>query len=116
LAGRRLIVTSAFAAAIDALFADPNLAAEALCRAGGADPGIPVRVIVRRPDRIGDFGETRIASETETFDVRTSEIAKPVEGDTLEIDGIRYVIQGEPLRDSERLIWTIEARPRADLG
>ena len=104
-------MASAFAAAIDALFADPNLAVEALYRAGGADPGIPVRVIVRRPDRIGDFGETRIASETETFDVRTSEISRPVEGDTLEINGVTYVIQGEPLRDSGRLVWTIEARP-----
>jgi hypothetical protein len=47
--------------------------------------------------------------------VRTSEI-EPGEGDTLEIDGVTYVIQGEPLRDSERLIWTIEARPKADLG
>ena len=79
---------TAFAAAIDALFADPNLAVDALYRAGGADPGIPVRVIVRRPDRIGEFGETRIASETTTFDVRTSEIAEPAEGDTLDVDGV----------------------------
>jgi hypothetical protein len=107
---------NAFAAAIDVLFADPNLAMDALYRADGADPSIPVRVIVRRPDRVGDFGETRIGSETATCDVRTSEVAKPVEGDTLEIDGVTSVIQGEPLRDSERLIWTIEARPKADLG
>jgi hypothetical protein len=54
---------NAFAAAIDALFADPNLAVDALYRADGADPSIPVMVIVRRPDRIGDFGETRILAE-----------------------------------------------------
>jgi hypothetical protein len=102
---------TAFAAAIDALFADPNLARGAVYRAGGADPGIAARVIVRRPDRIGDFGDTRIASETATFDVRTVEIAGPAEGDTLEIDGVTYVIQGTPVRDAERLIWTIEARP-----
>ena len=102
---------NAFAAAIDALFADPNLAVDALYRADGADPGIPVRVIVRRPDRVGDFGETRIASETATFDVRTSEIAEPAEGDTLDVDGVTYVIQGTPVWDAERLIWTIEARP-----
>jgi hypothetical protein len=102
---------TAFAAAIDALFADPNLARGAVYWAGGADPGIAVRVIVRRPDRIGDFGETRIASETATFDVRTVEIAGLAAGDTLEIDGITYVVQGTPVRDAERLIWTIEARP-----
>jgi hypothetical protein len=106
---------NAFAATVDTLFADPNLARDAIYRAGGVDPSIPVRVIVRRPDRIGDFGDTRIASETATFDVRTSEI-EPGEGDTLEIDGVTYIIQGEPLRDSERLIWTIEVRPKADLG
>jgi hypothetical protein len=95
---------------LDTLFADPNLAGDAVHRAGGAHPGIPVRVIVRRPDRIGDFDETRIASETTTFDVRTAEIAEPAEGDTLDVDGVTYVIQGTPVRDAERLIWTIELR------
>jgi hypothetical protein len=102
---------TAFAAAIDALFADPNLAGDAVYWSGGADPGIAVRVIVHRPDRIGDFGDTRIASETMTFDVRTAEIAEPAEGDTLDVDDVTYVIQGTPVRDTERLIWTIEARP-----
>jgi hypothetical protein len=104
---------TAFAAAIDALFADPNLAVDALYRADGADPSIPVRVIVRRPDGVGDFGETRIATETMTLDIRVSEIAQPAEGDTVDVDGVTYVVQGEPLRDRERLIWTIEARPKA---
>jgi hypothetical protein len=102
---------NAFAAAIDALFADPNLAVDALYRADGADPGIPVRVIVRRPDRVGDFGETRIAANTMTIDVRVSDLPNPADGDTIEIGGETFVIQGEPMRDSERLVWTIEARP-----
>ena len=100
-----------FVVATDALFSDPNLAGDAVYRAGGADTGIAVRVIVRRPDRVGDFGETRIASETMTFDVRTAEIAEPAEGDTLDLAGVGYVVQGTPLRDAEWLIWTIEARP-----
>jgi hypothetical protein len=104
-------VTTAFSTAIDALFADPNLAVEALYRADGADPGIPVRVIVRRPDRIGDFGDTRILAETTVFDVRSSDIDAPTAGDTIAVDDTVYVIQGEPIRDAERLIWTIEARP-----
>ena len=100
-----------FSAAIDALFADPNLALHATYRAGGADPGVPVRVIVRRPDRVGEFGETRIVAETTVFDVRVSEIAAPAAGDTIEADGTVYTIQGEPTRDAERLVWMIEARP-----
>ena len=102
---------TAFTAAIDALFADPNLATGAVYRAGGADPGVSVRAILRRPDRIGEFGETRILTETTMFDIRASEIAAPAEGDTIVVDGSTYVIQGEPIRDAERLIWTIEARP-----
>lgn len=100
-----------FSAAIDALFADPNLASNALYRAGGGDPGIPVRVILRRPDRVVEFGETRIVAETIVFDVRVSQIAVPRADDTIEADGTVYTIQGEPIRDPERLLWTIEARP-----
>jgi hypothetical protein len=102
---------TAFTAAIDALFADPNLATGAVYRAGGGDPGVPVRAIIRQPDRIGEFGETRIAAETTMFDIRVSEVAAPAEGDTIVVDGSTYVIQGEPIRDAERLVWTIEARP-----
>jgi hypothetical protein len=101
----------AFAVAIDALFSDPNLTADAVHHAGGADPGAPVRAILRRPDRIGEFGETRIVAETVMIDVRVGEVATPLEGDTIEVNGMVYVIQSEPIRDAERLLWTIEVRP-----
>jgi hypothetical protein len=101
-----------FATAIDALFADPNLGRDAVYRAGGADPGIPVRAILRRPDQIGTFGETRLATETLVIDLRAGEIAAPAHGDTIELDGVTYVIQGEPIRVTERLVWTTEARPQ----
>ena len=103
---------SVFAAAIDALFADPSLGMDAVYRPGGTDPGVTVRVIVRQPDRIGTFGETRIAAETTMFDIRVLEIAALTEGDTIEVDGTVYVIQGEPIRDGERLVWMVEARPQ----
>jgi hypothetical protein len=99
-----------FAAAIDVLFADRNLAVDAVYRVGGANPGMPVRVIVRQPDRIGTFGETRIVTGTVAIDVRVSDVAAPAESDTFEVDGMVYVIQGEPVRDAERLVWTINAR------
>jgi hypothetical protein len=101
-----------FAAAIDALFADTSLGRDGLYRAGGADPAIPVSVIARQPDRVGEFGETRIVAETLLIDVRVSEIAAPADGDTFELDGMVYVTQGEPIRDTERLVWSIEARPQ----
>jgi hypothetical protein len=101
---------SVFTEAIDALFADPNLSRDAVHRAGGADPGVPVRAILRRPDRVGDFGETRIVAEIAIIDVRVSEVAAPSDGDTMEVSGTVYVIHGAPMRDAERLVWTIEAR------
>jgi hypothetical protein len=103
---------NAFTAAIDILFTDPNLGVNTIYRAGGAGEAITLRAIVRQPDRIGTFGETRIATQTTLLDIRTSDIAAPAAGDTIEMDGTVYVIQGEPIRDAERLTWTIEARPQ----
>jgi hypothetical protein len=102
---------SAFASAIDALFTDPNLARDALWRVAGTGEPVPVRVIPRQPDRIESFGETRLHSDTAQLDVRVNEVPSPRPGDTFEIEGEVYVIQGEPVRDSERLIWTLDTRP-----
>ena len=68
-------------------------------------------MIVRRPDRVGELGETRIAAETLKIDVRVSEVGTPADGDSIEAEGTVYIIQGEPIRDAERLVGTIEARP-----
>ena len=105
------MVVSAFSSAIDVLFANPNLAVDGIYRVGGVDPDVPVRVIVCQPDRIGEFGETRIVTESIVIDIRVSEVTTPAEGDTIAVDGTVYVVQGGPIRDAERLIWTIEARP-----
>jgi hypothetical protein len=43
--------------------------------------------------------------------VSTNSREVQTEGDTFQIGGETLVIQGEPLRDVERLVWTIEARP-----
>jgi len=102
---------SAFAAAIDALFADPNLGRDAVYRADGADPAVPVRVVLRRPDRVGEFGETRLAAATTLVDIRVSEAAAPAEGDTVVIGSDTFIVQGQPLRDAECLVWTLDVRP-----
>ena len=102
---------SAFGAATDLLFADPHLARDAVYRPGGAGAGIPVRVMLRRPDRIESFGETRLASSTTLLDVRVSEVAEPRAGDTLELDGRMVVVQGTPILDAEALAWTLDTRP-----
>jgi hypothetical protein len=102
---------TAFAATTDVLFADPHLARDAVYRPAGAGDGIPVRVMLRRPDRIESFGETRLASSTTMLDVRASEVAEPAAGDTLSLDGRTVVVQGTPLLDAEGLVWSLDTRP-----
>ncbi len=102
---------SAFAAAVDALFADPNLAREATYEPADGDP-FPVRVIARRADAITDFGEARLWSETTRFDrAGRARSPTPRPGDRLVLDGETFVVQGEPVRDRERLVWTLDTRP-----
>ncbi|HRW16407.1 MAG: hypothetical protein U1E40_07025 [Amaricoccus sp.] len=99
-----------FAAAIDALFADPNLGREATYQPADGDP-FPVRVIARRADAVSEFGEARLWSDTTRFDLRVSEVAAPRPGDRLILGAETFVVQGEPVRDGERLVWTIDTRP-----
>jgi hypothetical protein len=101
---------SVFALAVDALFADPNIARAASYEPADGEP-FSVRVVPRRADAITDFGDARLWSETTRFDVRVREVAAPRPGDRLVIDGEAFVIQGEPVRDRERLIWTVDTRP-----
>ena len=38
-------------------------------------------------------------------------MANPRPGDPIEIDVDASLIQGEPVRDRERLVWTLDLRP-----
>jgi hypothetical protein len=105
-------MTTAFAAAVDALFADPNLGRAAIYQPADGDP-FPVRVIARRADANTDFGEARLWSETMLLDLRVAEVANPRPGDWIVIDGEALVVGSEPVRDRERLVWTIEVRPES---
>jgi hypothetical protein len=98
-----------FAAATNALFADPNIARDATWRAGGADPGITVRVITRRPDQVVSFGDSRAVLPTLLVDVRRSDVPTPASGDTVEIGGDLFEIIATPMSDSLGLVWTCEA-------
>ncbi|MBC7165549.1 MAG: hypothetical protein H5U15_11250 [Roseovarius sp.] len=103
-------MTSAFASALNALFADPNIGRDAVYIADGGAP-VLVRVVARRADAVSDFGDARIWSETTRLDLRLSEVANPRPGDRIEIDGEAFLIQGEPVRDRERLVWAVDLRP-----
>lgn len=101
---------TAFAAVVNALFADPNIGREAIYTSEGGAP-VLVRIVSRQADAITDFGDARLWSETNRLDLRVAEVAHPRPGDRLEFDGDAFLIQGEPVRDRERLVWTVDLRP-----
>jgi hypothetical protein len=99
----------AFVAATDALFADPNIARDAVWRAGGVGAGTSARVITRRPDQVVGLGDSRAVLPTTLIDVRRSEVSEPATGDIVEIDGDLFEIIATPTADGLGLVWTCEA-------
>ncbi len=100
---------TAFASAIDLLFDDPNIAQTATYEPAYGEP-VPVRIIARRADSVTDFGEARLWSDSTMVDLRVSEVPEPQPGDQLTLGAETFVIQGEPVRDRERLVWTLNVR------
>jgi hypothetical protein len=94
---------------VDATFAAFGI--EAVYTPAGGE-AVSVRVIARRPDTIVGFGETRIRTETATFEVRANEVSGPRTGDLVTIGSETFVVQGEPeRRDPNRLVWSLDVRP-----
>ena len=101
---------NAFATAMNVIFADRSMAVDALWFAGGAGPGIAVRVIRKSPDEVTSFGAGRILSETTMLDARIVDMPTPAPGDLIRIGLEDFILQGEPKLDRERLIWTLNTR------
>ena len=88
---------TAFAAALDALFADAHLARDVVYTAEGGVPSL-VRAILRRPDEVTGFGEARIWSETTRLDLRVAEVPNPRPEDRIEIDGEAFLMRRQNRR------------------
>lgn len=102
---------TAFTAALDVLFSDPNLSTPALYQQAGIGVEQALRVMRRSPDRMVEFGAARLVSDSVVLDVRISDCPELAAGDRLEIAGEIFVVQGTPQRDRERLVWTAELLP-----
>ena len=98
---------SAFADALEVLFRDANLSVEIWHRDGGGQI-TRARGILRRPDEITEFGSARLLSDTTRIDIRVADIPNPRPQEQILIGEETFLIQGEPRRDRERLVWTIE--------
>lgn len=101
---------NAFAFAIDAMFQDPNMGVDAVYRAGGAGPAVPLRVMRRSPDRMANFGDGRFVTDSLLLDFRVADVPSPAVGDTFEVAGEIFELRADPVRDSERLVWAGEVR------
>ena len=99
----------AFASAIDALFADPNIGEDALWKAGGVGTGVAVRIIRKSPDRMAEFGDSRAVLPTVGIDIRRSQAATITEGDLILIGADTFKIIGEPMSDALGLVSACEA-------
>jgi hypothetical protein len=98
----------AFAAALDAIFADPNIGEDAVWRPGGIG-GTPVRVVRRQPSGIAEFGSSRAIMPAIVIEVRRSEAPDIAEGDFIEIGPQAFRVIAPPLQDSLGLVMTCEA-------
>ena len=101
---------NAFADALEVLFFDANLSVEIWHR-DSEGQFTRARGILRRPDEITEFGAARLMSDTAWIDVRVVDIPMPRPQEQILIGDETFLIQGEPRRDRERLIWTIELTP-----
>jgi hypothetical protein len=101
---------SAFAEALGVLFADANLSLEIWHR-DSEGQFTRARGILRRPDELTEFGSARLLSETTRIDVRVADIPDPRPQEQILIGEETFLIQGEPRRDRERLVWTLELTP-----
>jgi len=101
---------TAFDLATDSLFADQNLAVDALLRLSGNGPAQPMRVIRAMPDQFASFGEGRFVVDTVLLNIRLADAPVLSTGDTVEIAGQLHEISGTPTRDTGRLVWLAEAR------
>lgn len=101
---------TAFAAAMDVLFSDPNISAAATYLPAG-DVSREIRVVVSRPDVVQDFSSARVHTDTVVVEIRVSDVSQPRRGDRLVIGGETRAIQGVPARDRDRLVWTVDTVP-----
>ena len=102
---------TAFGLAVGALFADRNMAVDALWRRAGSGPAVAVRVVRRRPDAVSSFGEGRYVSGADEVLVPVAAVPDLGVGDTLEVGPEVLEVTADPVRDARHLVWTAQVVP-----
>lgn len=97
---------NAFADAMEALVADPNLGAESVYRQGGTGPAVPVRVLRSSPDRVADAFGTEILSATDILSVAIATLPDLAAGDSFAI-GPDLLTVTHAERDASGTAWRV---------
>lgn len=99
---------TAFAAAIDTLFSDPNLGADATYTpVGGSALSVRAVTETRRLDQQFEPFRTGAIVTAYSAEVRASEVAQPQKGDTLQVNSRTFkVMSFEP--DADKLSWRLD--------
>lgn len=76
---------NAFAEALAALHADPNLGEDALYLPPGNGTPVPCRVLRRQPDPVMDLGQHHVRQSGWVFEIQVAEVAVPEKGGQLQL-------------------------------
>jgi len=97
---------SAFATAMDALAADPNIGAAAAYRVGGTGAPVSLRVVRSTPDRLGDAFGTSVIQASDVLAVAIATLPALAAGDTFQLGAdILTVTHAE--RDAAGIAWRV---------
>ena len=97
---------SAFAAAMAALVADPNLGVAAVYRQGGTSAPIAARVLRSSPDRVADAFGTEILSTTDILSVAIATLPTVAAGDSFAL-GADLLTVTHAERDASGTAWRV---------
>lgn len=97
---------NAFADALAALVADPNLGVEAVYRQGGTGTPIGIRVLRSSPDRVADAFGTEILAATDILSVAIAVLPNLAAGDSFAL-GPDLLTVSHAERDASGTAWRV---------
>ena len=100
---------SAFAAAMDALAADPNIGTEAIYRAGWTGVPVLLRVVRSAPDRLGDVFGTSVIQASDVLTVAIAVLPTVDADDTFTLGAATLTVQHAE-RDAAGITWRVFCR------
>ncbi len=97
---------NAFANAMAALVADPNLGGDVIYRQGGSGPAVRVRVLRSSPDQVADAFGTEILSATDILAVAIAVLPDLAAGDSFAL-GPDLLTATHAERDASGTAWRV---------